>query len=99
MKLPKYLTNPITPMTTIRAALRLLDLRSRERQHAMYLANRTCVWCDKHASSKVKLNAHHRRPPNWKRIETVIREELLQTSHDYDILCEECHTTHHREEQ
>jgi hypothetical protein len=71
-------------------------MRSRERQQALKDANRTCKKCGKKQSAakgkECQVEAHHQaHRPDWKRIHTVIREELLQTPEAYLTLCKECH--------
>lgn len=92
-----------TPTSTIKNALRVLSMRCRERNDALRDANRTCAKCGRKASvakgKGVKVQAHHKRQPNWERIIAAIREELLQTKEGYEILCCECHKSETEKQQ
>lgn len=94
---------PHTPVSQIKGAVRNLTLRCRERQAALKAANRTCAVCGaKHSVAKgreVCVEAHHTRPPNWERVISAIREELLQTAEEWQCLCKGCHgATHERKD-
>ena len=86
-----------TPNTRIRAALRMLWMRSRERQACIKKHSNTCQekGCGKKGSvavgREVKIEVHHLKEPNWERIFSVIREELLVPHTDMVPLCKECH--------
>jgi predicted HNH restriction endonuclease len=86
-----------TPHSKIKAALRLLTLRSRERALAMKTANYTCAVCGKKQSKAVGrvvvVEAHHKRGIlNWDEVYKVIYKYLLPPAHDWECLCKSCHT-------
>jgi len=96
----KRRTKPTTTTTSqIKSALRLLTLRCRERSAALKAANRTCHDCNAKASTakgrEVKVAAHHLKQPNWDRVLTAIREELLPPPSSWRCLCESCHDRAH----
>jgi hypothetical protein len=72
---------PITPKSQITSALRMLWLRSRERREAIKLKQNTCEWCDTKGSvakgKECKIEIHHKKLINWKKILKIIYEELL----------------------
>lgn len=91
---------PHTPSSFIVSALRRMWEFSRERRQALKDARYTCSDCRRKQSKAigrvVKIQCHHKRQPDWKRIVSVIREELLQTAGDYKVVCKECHKTIHQ---
>jgi 5-methylcytosine-specific restriction endonuclease McrA len=87
---------PITPNSRIKAALRMLSLRCRERQEAMKRAVYTCQHCGvKRTTAKgreVKVEAHHKDGVcNWQEIYEAVRKNLLPPPEQWEILCEKCH--------
>ena len=88
-----------TPRSRIRAALRQLSLRSRERATALKIAERTCKICNRKASvakgRELKVEAHHTCPPKWEELIDLIITEVLQRPEDYMVLCKECHRKEH----
>lgn len=94
---------PYTPNSQIRAALRQLWLRSRERGQAVKDQHNTCVKCGRKGSvakgREVRINVHHKAGVDWSGLLDLIRERLLQTPADYDCMCEECHVSLHKEER
>lgn len=90
---------PHTPASIIRSACRRMWLRSRERAAALKATGNCCSVCGVKASRakgrEVVIDVHHRRPPNWERIFSVIREELLVDPKELKPLCECCHDEHH----
>ena len=87
---------PYTPNSKIKAALRQLSLRCRERQAAMKSARYTCQQCGVKRSvakgREVKVEAHHRAGIcNWQEIYAAIRENLLPPPESWEILCAACH--------
>jgi predicted HNH restriction endonuclease len=99
----KGLRKPVTPNSQIRAALRQLWLRSRERGQAVKDQRNTCQTCGRKGSvakgREVRINVHHRKGVNWDGLLQLIRERLLQTPDDYECMCEECHVKLHKEEK
>lgn len=91
---------PYTPNSRIRASLRVLWLRSRERQACLRAHGNCCAECGiKQTASKgneVRLDVHHSNGVgNWDRIFQVIREELLCDPKHLVPLCEKCHEELH----
>jgi len=88
-----------TPRSKIKQAIRILSLRSREKNCAMKAAKRTCNRCGKKASvakgREVKVEAHHKHGIDWEEVITFISERVLQTPEDYEILCKGCHLKEH----
>lgn len=75
---------PITPKSQIRAALRQLWLRSRERGLCLKESEGRCFNC-----GMEPVEIHHQRPIDWERIFQVIREELLNA--ELLAVCRDCH--------
>lgn len=75
----------------------MLWMRSRERQSCIRKYSNTCQekGCGKKGSvakgREVKIEVHHLKEPNWERIFSVIREELLVPHDEMVTLCKECH--------
>lgn len=94
---------PVTPNSQIRAALRQLWLRSRERGQAVKDQKNTCCECGRKGSvakgKEVRINVHHVAGVDWSGLLDLIRERLLQTPDKYVCMCEECHVKHHKEER
>ena len=91
---------PTTPRSRVRAALRQVWLRSRERQAALKRAKYCCERCGVKASVAkgrvVKLQVHHKgRVTNWNRIIDTVFEELLCDPQFLEVLCIECHDKEH----
>ena len=90
---------PVTPKGKIVAALRQLWLRSRERAEAMKQQKYTCKNCGvKQSTAKgkeVKVCVHHKHGIDWDGIAELIRERILQTPEQLEVLCIECHKLHH----
>ena len=86
----------ITPRSKVRAALRQLWLRSRERQAALKRDKYTCQKCN-HKQSKAKgkefkVEVHHIEGMNWDRlIDFVYESGLLCSSDKLKTLCPKCH--------
>ena len=94
----KRMRRPVTTVSQIKGALRLLTMRCRERAQALKDCNRTCSKCGrKHSAAKgkeCKVQEHHAKRPDWKRLESAVREELLDGP--WVPLCEECHEEEHQ---
>lgn len=84
-----------TPRSKIRAALRQLWLRSRERSQAMSRDKYTCQNCGKKQSRKkgqeVKCECHHLNPINWDLMIDYIQRHLLVNPDELECLCVDCH--------
>lgn len=89
---------PVTPSSQIRAALRQLWLRSRERGEAVKRQHNTCR-CGRKGSvaqgREVKIEVHHIKGIRWDNLIQLIRDQLLQTPDDYICLCDKCHKEQH----
>ena len=91
---------PNTPRSKIRAAVRQLWLRSRERAAALKNAKYCCSRCgikqSKAKGREQKIEVHHRAGiDNWERVIDIIATEILCTPADYEVLCPECHKAEH----
>lgn len=91
--------SPNTTNTMIRAALRRLFLRSRERAARLKMDNYTCQECGRKQSRakgrEVKVEVHHKAGVmNWAELFEVIREFLLCDPERLETLCTECHKKH-----
>ncbi len=85
-----------TPNSKIKAALRKLWLRSRERAQAIKRDKYTCQRCGKKQSkargSEVKVEVHHLDGVcNWDEIYAAIRKNLLCSPDKQTTLCKDCH--------
>jgi len=85
-----------TPNSIIKHQLRLLWLRSRERNEALKKSKYSCERCGKKKSQKKsfeqKIEVHHKEGIcNWNKIITTIREELLCSQDKLEALCKNCH--------
>ena len=87
---------PYTPNSQIKAALRALWLRSRERAAAIKRDKYTCQRChvkqSKAKGKEFKVEVHHRHGiENWPEIYRVIRKYLLTEPEHLETLCKSCH--------
>lgn len=94
---------PTTPRSRVRAALRQVFLRGRERAAALKKTGNRCERCGVKASvakgREVKLNVHHRdRIVNWDKIIDLVFEELLCDPAKLEVLCVACHLKEHGQE-
>ena len=90
---------PHTPNSRIKAALRQLFLRSRERAAALKRAGYCCEMCGvKQSTAKgkeVKVEVHHKSGIGlWGKLYEVMRAELLNKD-DMEVLCKACHKQKH----
>lgn len=87
---------PNTPRSKVKAAIRQLWLRSRERAAALKRDKYTCVHCGK-KQSKAKgkeqfVEVHHKAGiGNWQKVIDVIMEEILCNPAMLETVCPECH--------
>jgi predicted HNH restriction endonuclease len=91
---------PHTPNSKIRAALRQLWLRSRERQAAIKRTGNCCELCGAKASvakgREVKLEVHHVDGVlNWDELFAAVRKFLLVSPAKQMPLCKSCHDKQH----
>jgi len=89
-----------TPRSRVRAALRQLFLRSRERAAALKREGNRCQQCHRKASvakgKEVKVEVHHLQGiGNWDKIINMVFEELLCSPDLLEVLCKECHDNEH----
>jgi 5-methylcytosine-specific restriction endonuclease McrA len=85
-----------TPNSAIKAALRALWLRSRERAAAIKRDEYTCSRCgakqSKAKGREVLVEVHHKEGVmNWNEIYRVIRQYLLCGPENMETLCKDCH--------
>ena len=84
---------PVTPRSRVKAALRQLWLRSRERAKVLKDAQYRCTECDvKQSTAKgreVKLEVHHLTEIQWKELIDLVFEMLLNAPQT--PLCKPCH--------
>lgn len=92
---------PNTPKSKIRAAIRQLWLRSRERAAALKASGYRCVDCGvKQSVAKgrvVKIEVHHDPPIDWAGILQLIFDKILNVP-QYP-LCKDCHKERHQIEE
>ena len=87
---------PTTPRSKVRAAIRQLWLRSRERAAALKRDNYTCQTCGvKQCTAKgkeQKVEVHHKLGiGNWEQVVDLIYSEILCDHSLLETLCPECH--------
>ena len=87
---------PNTPRSKVRAALRQLWLRSRERAAALKRDLYTCQCCgrkqSKAAGKEFAVQVHHKNGiDNWNQIIDSIFEHILCNPEHLETLCVECH--------
>lgn len=89
----------VTPRSRVKNAIRMLWLRSRERASALKMAKHTCGDCNRKGSKAkgkvVDIRVHHAKGIDWDGVVDIIIERVLQTPHDYEVLCKECHEKRH----
>lgn len=94
---------PHTPASRIRSALRILWLRSRERNTALKNAGHACECCGVKASTakgrECKLEVHHRDGIDWDGLCDLIRSRVLHSPDRLAVLCKDCHADIHGEEK
>jgi len=93
---------PNTPRSKIRACLRQLWLRSRERAAVLKRDSYCCQACGvKQSTAKgkeVSVEVHHLSLIDWEYLIDLVYERLLQTPEDMTTLCKECHKIEHNPE-
>lgn len=87
---------PTTPRGKVRAAIRLLFLRSRERAACLKAAGYCCAACgikqSKAKGREVEVQVHHREGIcNWEKVINLIFEEILCHPDKMEVLCLSCH--------
>ncbi len=93
-----------TPRSRVRAALRQLFLRSRERAAALKRMQHRCERCNIKASTargrEVKVQVHHRKGiGNWDKVIDAVFSELLCDPKFLEVLCVDCHNKEHADGQ
>ena len=90
---------PITPTFRIRSKLSMLFTQSRERAAAVKRTGNCCERCGQKGSRakgrEVKIDVHHKNPTDYKKLIDMVRELLLVSPDDLEVLCRECHVEHH----
>jgi len=89
---------PTTPRSKVRAAIRQLWLRSRERAAALKRDGYTCRYCGKKQSKAVgreqKVEVHHKEGiGNWEAVLDLIFTEILCDPSHLETTCPDCHKT------
>lgn len=86
---------PTTPRSKVRAALRQLWLRSRERAAAIKRDKYTCRKCNRKQSKakgkEFKVEVHHINGVKWERLIDGVYEMLLCDPSLLITFCEDCH--------
>ena len=90
---------PYTPTSQIKNCLRMLSLRSRERNAAIKREKGRCQKCGRKQSKRkgkeVKIEIHHIKGVKWAEIIAYIREHLLCDPVFLEVHCKECHNKYH----
>ena len=91
---------PTTPRSKVRAAIRQLWLRSRERAAALKRDNYTCQTCgvkqSKALGKEQKVEVHHKQGIcNWESVIDVIFKEVLCSPDHLETKCPNCHQEEH----
>ena len=92
---------PNTPRSKVRAALRQLSLRSRERARAIQRDKYTCQICGAKKSvakgKEQKVECHHKKGEiQWEPLIDYVFEHLLVPPEEWITLCPECHKKEHK---
>jgi len=91
---------PNTPRSKVRAALRQLWLRSRERAAALKREKYTCQRCgvkqSKAKGKEQKVEVHHKEGiGNWEIVIDAIIAEILCDPSNLEVVCPNCHDKEH----
>ncbi len=94
---------PNTPRSKIKAAIRQLWLRSRERAAALKREKYCCERChvkqSKAKGKEQKVEVHHRSGIDiWAEVVDLIAEKILSHPDGLEVLCPECHKEEHKDE-
>jgi len=91
---------PSTPRSRVRAALRQLWLRSRERAAALKAESYTCEMCNVKQSrakgKRVDIEVHHRDGVDWDYLINEVYRVLLVNPDRLTVLCKGCHEDLHK---
>jgi predicted HNH restriction endonuclease len=93
---------PTTPRSKVRAAIRQLWLRSRERAAALKREQYTCQKCgikqSRAKGKEQKVEVHHQQGiANWEAVIDFIFSQILCDPSRLDVLCPACHEKEHKE--
>lgn len=92
---------PTTPRSRVKAALRQVWLRSRERAAALKREGYCCERCGAKGSKAkgrvVNLEVHHRQGINWDGVVDLVMERLLPDPAELEVLCTDCHDKEHEQ--
>lgn len=92
---------PTTPRSRVKAALRQVWLRSRERAAALKREGYCCERCGAKQSKAegrvVKLEVHHVNGINWDGVVDLVMERMLPSPDELEVLCEACHEKEHED--
>lgn len=91
---------PNTPRSKVRAALRQLWLRSRERAAALKREQYTCQRCgvkqSKAKGKEQKIEVHHKSGiGNWEIVIDAVIKEILCSPEFLEVICPYCHNKEH----
>jgi len=92
---------PNTPRSKVKAALRRLWLRSRERASALKRDKYTCKCGKKQSKAKGKevyVEVHHKEGIDWETLIDLVYERLLVNPEKLETTCNECHLQLHEKE-
>lgn len=90
---------PTTPRSRVRAALRQLWLRSRERASALKREGYCCEECSgkqsKAKGKELSLEVHHLEGIEWEKMVDYVYRHLLCDPKHLEVLCKPCHEKRH----
>lgn len=93
---------PNTPRSKVRAALRQLWLRSRERAACLKRDGYICQVCNKKQSKskgkEIAVVVHHLDGIDWDELIDLVYERLLVNPDRLETLCDKCHDHHHEKD-
>lgn len=94
---------PNTPRSKVRAAIRQLWLRSRERAATLKRERYTCQRCgvkqSKAKGKEQKVEVHHKEGiGNWEIVIDAIIKEILCDPEFLEVICPDCHNKEHERE-
>jgi predicted HNH restriction endonuclease len=93
---------PGTPRSKIRAALRLVWMRSRERAAALKREEYCCEECGRKQSKakgrELSLEVHHKNGIEWEKMIDYVYEKLLCDPKHLKVMCLDCHHKLHEKE-
>lgn len=94
--------SPNTPRSRVRAALRQVWLRSRERLAALQRESYCCERCHRKQSvakgRELKLEVHHKDGIDWDGVIDLVIERILVDPANLEVLCKDCHRGEHNED-